>query len=62
VKVRSMRRRLEDRILALCAKALVIPDLPELVDIFEELKKALIEYTDRHALARVDLPKRRYND
>jgi hypothetical protein len=57
-----MRRRLEDRILALCAKALVIPDLPELVDIFEELKKALIEYTDRHALARVDLPKRRYND
>jgi hypothetical protein len=57
-----MRRRLEDRIMALCAQALVIPDRPALVGVFEKLKSALIEYTNRQAASDADLPKRRYSD
>jgi hypothetical protein len=57
-----MRRRLEDRIMVLCAQALVIPDRPALVGVFKELMSALIEYTNRQAASDADLPKRRYND
>jgi hypothetical protein len=57
-----MRRRLEDRIMVLCAQALVIPDRPALVGVFKELQSALIEYTNRQATSDADLPKRRYND
>jgi len=43
----AKRRRLEDRIRELCAKAVVTPESAELDEIFQQLRAALREHTER---------------
>lgn len=43
----ARRRRLEDRIRELCARAVAMPESPELDEIFRQLRAALHEHTER---------------
>lgn len=43
----ARRRRLEDQIRELCARAVVTPESAELDEIFRQLRAALHEHTER---------------
>lgn len=57
----ARRRRLEDRIRELCARAVVTPESGELDEIFTQLRAALREHTDRlrHLAVSAPLPRER---
>jgi len=50
----QMLRRLEDRIRDLCAKAVASQDSPELPEVFEQLRAALHEHSERLRKSTVD--------
>ena len=50
------RRRLEDRIRELCARAVVTPESAELDEIFHRLRAALREHTERLRQLAVSTP------